>query len=168
MALPSSLESAQAGDASSTPAMSSAGIRRRSTLNMNPSPCRKARSRARWNLFVLSGQRRLLDSAVGNLGFAILAIEAPDRGVEVERGAAQLVHRLDQARALVDLVDDAGHELKIGGVAGQEIADRIRERVDDLSRAVANVGRAEERDHDVGAFLDAPDRERLSEILFVL
>src|SRR6185503_18498236 len=130
-ALPSSLESARAVGANgiaSMPARSSACARRRDSTVIGSSPCRKARSRARGRLFVLSGQRRLLDLAVGNLGFAALPVKAAHRGVEIERSAAELVDRLDQARALVHFVDDAGHDLEIRPARGQVVADRIRER----------------------------------------
>src|SRR5579862_4438233 len=93
-----------------------------------------------------------------------LKIRVADEAVVVERRALRLAHLVQDERAGVDGVEDAR--------AHQDVAvhepRRDRERlVDDEAARVADVGRAEQRDHEVGARRHAPHRERLPEVLVV-
>src|SRR5260221_286179 len=111
------------------------------------------------------GQVLRVRRAVADFRVAVLAIEAACRGVEIDRGALDLVERFDIARPQIDKAQTGADAVIKRAVVPAQIRERMHEIVGHYARRVARITGTGKRQDEIGPLADAPNAKRLSEIL---
>src|SRR5215471_1280981 len=103
-----------------------------------------------------------------DLVVAVLAIKAAHGRVVVKRPFLDLVESVEIARPGIDALDAGAGVVDPLQMARQQPAPGIHDRIDTITRGVARVRGAEDRQHEIGTLADSPDGERLAEIFVVM
>src|SRR5579859_5070667 len=139
-----------------------------STVEMASATAARRWGRRRWRREIFMnclGSVLLFRIPVADLGIldqsiAALPVQAAHGGIIIERGAFDVVERLDIGLALRQAGDqEASPAGPAHMIVVQIIAQRIECRFDPEADRVARVRGAEQRQHQVELFVDAPDGE---------
>src|SRR5689334_17724895 len=95
----------------------------------------------------------------------MLAIETARRRVEIDGRTLDLVERFDIAGAQIDETETGADTVIERAVVPAEIGERVHEIVRDHSRRIARIAGTGERQDEIRTFADAPNAQRLTEIL---
>src|SRR6266478_4099072 len=106
----------------------------------------------------------------GELARPVLAPEATQLGIKIDRAALDLLELGSVLHPFVDPGHDEARGIDVpDALAAKNIAERVEIAVDSHADAVAGIGRAKDRQDEVGtAILDTPAVEGLAEIAGLL
>jgi hypothetical protein len=109
--------------------------------------------------------------AVSDLIGAQLQVGGAHGGIEIEAGSLQLVDRFQVSLAKIKRFGTGTGDTEACGIdvdadaGGADHGQRVEPHVHHLADTVAQGGRAQQRQHQIRALADAPDRQCLAEVL---